>query len=272
MKLENASVVLTGAAGGIGAPTARALVAAGARLLLVGRDGRRLAALARALAPEPDGRRVEWVVADLTTAEGIEAVRLAARARQVDVLINNAGLPSFGRLQALDAAHVSAALTSNLIAPIQLTQALLPALLQRPRAVVLNVGSVLGRLGLPGFSVYSAAKFGLRGFSEALRRELADTAVRVQYLGPRATATGFNSAEAEAYNQATGASSDPPEAVAAAVVALLRSGRPERYLGRAEAVAVRLNGALPGALDGAFERHRRALPSAQPAKKEGELR
>lgn len=261
MKLDGASVVLTGAAGGIGVPTARALAAAGARLLLVGRDGARLTALASELAPQGDGRTVGWVVADLGTAHGIEAVRAAACERQADVLVNNAGVASFGRLDGLDAAHVAEAITTNLIAPIQLTQALLPELRRRPRAAVLNVGSALGRLGLPGFSVYSAAKFGLRGFSEALRRELADTAIRVQYLGPRVTSTGFNSAEVESYNRATGASADRPEVVAAALVDLLRSGRRERFIGYPEALAVRVNGVVPGALDGAFGRHRRALPS-----------
>ena len=260
MKLDGASVVLTGAAGGIGAPTARALAAAGARLLLVGRDAARLETLARELGGEADGRRVAWLAADLTSADGIDSVRRAALAREADVLINNAGIASFGRLDALDAPHLAEVLATNLLAPMQLTRALLPGLRRRREAAVLNVGSVLGRLGLPGFAVYSAAKFGLRGFSEALRRELAGSTVKVQYLGPRVTATGFNSAEVEAYHRATRTGSDRPEAVAAALVALLGSGRAERFLGFPETLAVRLNGAAPAALDAAFARHRQALP------------
>jgi short-subunit dehydrogenase len=252
MKAAQASVVLTGAAGGIGAPTARALAAAGARLLLVGRDGARLEALAAALG-------AAWLAADLTTPEGVAAVRRAAQERDANVLVNNAGIASFGRLASLDAAHLVGVIETNLVAPMLLTRALLPGLQRQREAAVINVGSVLGRLGLPGFSVYSAAKFGLRGFSEALRRELADTSVKVQYLGPRVTATGFNSAEVEAYNRATRTAADRPEAVAQALVALLESGRAERFLGFPEKLAVRLNGAAPAALDGAFERHRRAL-------------
>jgi short-subunit dehydrogenase len=250
-----ASVVLTGAAGGIGAPTARALAAAGARLLLVGRDGARLEALAAALG-------AAWLAADLTTPEGLDAVRRAALEREANVLVNNAGIASFGRLDALDPAHLVDVIETNLVAPMLLTRALLPGLQRQREAAVINVGSVLGRLGLPGFSVYSAAKFGLRGFSEALRRELADTSVKVQYLGPRVTATGFNSAEVEAYNRATRTPADRPEAVAQALVALLESGRAERFLGFPEKLAVRLNGAAPAALDGAFGRHRRALASS----------
>lgn len=263
MKLDGACVVLTGAAGGIGAPTARALAAAGARLLLVGRAAARL----EALAGEIDAARRQAlptvvVVADLTTAAGVEAVRRAAAAHAADVLVNNAGIASFGRYAALDATHVTQAITTNLLAPMLLSQALLPGLLARPEAAILNIGSALGRLGLPGFAVYSAAKFGLRGFSEALRRELAGGPVRVQYLGPRVTETGFNSPEAAHYNRATGAGSDAPEHVATAVVDLLRSGRAERFLGFPERLAVRLNGAVPAALDGAFGRHRGALPAA----------
>lgn len=267
MRLEQASVVLTGASGGIGGALAHALAAAGARLLLIGRDVPRLAALAHQLQPNGDRTRVELLAVDLAAPSGIEAVRAAALARRADVLINNAGIASFGRLETLSAQHLGEVLTTDLIAPMLLTRALLPGLQSRRAAAVLNVGSVLGRLGLPGFAVYGAAKAGLHGFSEALRRELADGPVRVQYLGPRATATGFNGAAAEAYHRATGAGSDAPEAVAAAAIAMLRSGAAERFLGGAERLALRVNALAPAALDGAFARHRRALPPvAAPAR------
>lgn len=263
MKLAGARVVLTGAAGGIGTPLAHALHSAGAGLLLVGRDAGKLEALRRALAAaRASGAPLAVVAADLTTTHGIDAVSVAAARLDADVLINNAGQPSFGRYVDLGVAHIAQALAVNLVAPMQLTHALLPALMQREQAAVLNIGSALGRLALPGFAVYAAGKFGLRGFSEALRRELAGSAVRVQYLGPRVTATAFNSPAAERYNRATGAGSDAPELVARAAVALLRSGRAERFIGFPEAFAVRLNGAAPAALDAAFSRHRRALGTA----------
>jgi short-subunit dehydrogenase len=261
MKLAQASVVLTGAAGGIGAPTARALVAAGARVLLVGRDGGRLASLASDLLPADDRTRVDWLAADLTTPAGIEAVRAAALARRANVLVNNAGIASFGRLGALGEAHIEQVIATNLLAPMLLTRALLPGLQAQTEAAVLNVGSVLGRLALPGFTAYSAAKFGLRGFTEALRRELAGGPVRVQYLGPRVTETDFNSPEVDAYNRSTGSGADRPEVVAEALLAMLRDGQAERFLGFPEKLAVRLNGLVPSAMDGAFARHRQALPA-----------
>ena len=136
-------------------------------------------------------------------------------------------------------------LDTNLLAPMLLTQALLPHLRAMPRAQVIFVGSALGRIGLPGFSVYSASKFGLRGFAEALRRELGDSRVRVQYLGPRSTRTAFNDAAVEAYNRATGTAMDPPEGWPQALLRLLESERAERFLGFPETLAVRLNGLAP---------------------------
>ncbi|RPH63323.1 MAG: SDR family NAD(P)-dependent oxidoreductase, partial [Burkholderiales bacterium] len=152
-----------------------------------------------------------------------------------------------------------AVLQANLLAPMLLTQALLPSLRRLPKAQVLFVGSAVGRIGMPGFSVYGASKAGLHGFAEALRRELADTPVKVQILGPRSTRTAFNDAAVEAYNRATGTAMDSPEVVAAALLQLIESESAERFLGFPERLAVRLNGLLGALLDGSFARHRRSL-------------
>jgi short-subunit dehydrogenase len=143
-----------------------------------------------------------------------------------------------------------------------MTQALLPRLQQAPAAQLIFVGSVLGSIGLPGFSVYSASKFGLHGFAQALRRELGGTGVRVQYLGPRSTDTGFNAPAVQAYNRATGTAQDTPESVAGELLRLLQDGAAERFLGFPEKLAVRLNGLMPQRLDGSFRRHRESLPVA----------
>jgi len=148
----------------------------------------------------------------------------------------------------------------NLLAPIRLTQALLPHLRSQARAQVICVGSALGSIGLPGFSVYSASKFGLRGFAEALRRELSRSSVRVQYVGPRSTRTGFNDAAVEAYNAATGTAVDAPSRVAATLLRSLHDEAAERFIGFPERLAVRLNGAVPTLLDGSFDKHRRSVP------------
>ncbi|MEI7466383.1 MAG: SDR family oxidoreductase [Burkholderiales bacterium] len=262
MNVDDARVLLTGASGGIGSAMAKALVRSGAAVMLVGRSMPTLTALAHELSSpvQAPADRVGCYAADLCDPAAINDLREAAEAWGANVVVHNAGVPSFGRLESLVTADIQRVLNTNLLGPMLLTQALLPHLRQLPQAQVICVGSALGRIGLPGFSVYSASKFGLRGFAEALRRELRDSTVRIQYLGPRSTRTGFNSADVETYNRATGTAMDTPLAVAFALLELLESEAAERYLGFPEKLAVRLNGLAPGLLDGAFDRHRSSLP------------
>ncbi len=264
MTPRDARVLLTGASGGIGQAAAQALVDAGAAVMLAGRSPARLAAQARALQRAGMAEPVAWQTADLAREADVDPLGQAAARWGCNVLVHNAGVPGFGRIETMDAATMAQVVQLNLLAPMQLTQALLPHLRAQPQARVVFVGSVLGRLGLPGYSVYSASKFGLRGFAEALRRELGDTRIGVQYLGPRSTRTQFNTDAVDAYNLATGTAMDPPEVAAQALLALLHSGAAERFIGFPESLAVRLNGLAPALLDGAFAKHRQSLPPSQP--------
>lgn len=265
MTPSSARVLLTGATGGIGQAVAEALLKDGASLLLTGRSPARLSTLARELRRHlgVPGTRVEWCAADLSQpgtwmqAHGLVPV---AADWGVNVVVHAAGVPAFGRLEDQPADQVAASLQTNLLAPLLLTRALLPHLRLRTQAQVIFVGSALGRIGLPGFSVYSAAKFGLRGAAEALRRELRDSPVQVQYLGPRSTRTAFNDPAVAAYNTATGTASDPPQRVANALLALLKDEAAERHIGWPERLVVRINGVVPTWLDPLFDRHRRSLP------------
>lgn len=269
MKAANARVLLTGASGGIGQAIASVLVGAGASVMLVGRSAVALRAQALALRGESTAAikpQVEWYAADLTRLASVGALAEVAAGWDCNVVVHNAGVPGFGRLEALNANEMANILHLNLLIPMLLTQALLPHLRKLPEARMLFVGSVLGRLGLPGYSVYSASKFGLRGFAEALRRELGDTRIGVQYLGPRSTRTAFNSAAVTHYNNATGTAVDDPYVAGKALLDLLESGAAERFLGFPEKLAVRLNGLVPAWLDGVFAKHRASLPAvANPA-------
>ncbi len=263
MRPSQCRVVLTGATGGIGAACASHLLEEGAAVMLVGRSPARLSALARSLAHESiDCHRLAWHPADLSDPASIAPLADAAAQWRCDVLVQAAGVPGFGPIESIAPDEMARILRLNLLMPMQLTQALLPHLRRQSEARLVFVGSALGGIGLPGYCVYAASKFGLRGFAEALRRELGDTGVRVQYLGPRGTRTSFNSDAAEQYQRATGAALDDVETVADALLRLLASGAAERFVGFPEKLAVRLNGLAPALLDGAFAPHRRSLAAS----------
>jgi short-subunit dehydrogenase len=258
MKASAMRVLITGASGGIGRALAQELHARGASVLLVGRDDAALSATAAALGGR--GATVQTCVADLATESGRGKVLLDARAfggRGCNVLINNAGIGDFGMVDAMDDAAIERLFAINAIAPIQLTRALLAHLRAQPEAAILNVGSVFGSLGYPGFATYSATKFALRGFSEALRRELADTRIGVHYFAPRATRTGMNASAVESMNVELGVAMDTPAHVAAAACNLLERGRRSAVFGWPEKLFVRINALAPGIVDGSL---RKQLP------------
>jgi short-subunit dehydrogenase len=245
MQLHEARVVLTGASGGIGMEIASALCAAGARVLAVARHQESLLPL---LARYP--QNVHWVAADLTLPLDRHKVLAAVEAiGGINLLINAAGVNHFAMLEQLDDSDINAMLAVNVSAPICMTRLLLPQLKQADSAMVVNVGSTYGSIGYPGYASYCATKFALRGFSEALRRELADTRVSVLYVAPRATRTSMNSAAAQALNDALKANVDDPKTVASAVLHAIAGDHRDLYLGWPERFFVRLNSLLPNLVD-----------------------
>ena len=244
MQLNGARIILTGASGGLGSVLADRLAAAGAALLLTGRDP---AALARINLPA--SCEYQLLQADLGTTAGIAATVAAVQNFRANILINNAGIGGFGLLAEQDWSDVERILATNLAAPLRLTQALLPWLTQQPAAAVVNVGSTFGSIPFAGFAAYSAAKAGLHGFSQALRRELADSTVRVIHVAPRAIDTPINSASARALNKALGSATDTPETVAEHIVATLRDNTPESHIGFPEKLFAWLNGFAPSLVD-----------------------
>jgi len=244
MQLNHARILLTGATGGLGQALTRQLAASGASLLVAGRDTGKLAALTSSI-----GSGHSSVRADLDRPEGIAAAAGAAREFGVNVLLNNAGIGGFALYEEQAWDDIDALLATNLAAPMRLTHALLPWLRQQPEAAVVNIGSTFGSLPFAGFAAYSAAKAGLRGFSQALRRELADTRIAVIHLAPRAIDTPLNSAEVNALNQALKNQSDSAESVARQVVRALRNDAGERHFGFPERLFAWLNGAAPALID-----------------------
>lgn len=256
MKLSECRAVITGASGGIGQALVAALLLEGAQLLLVGRQPEPLQALAKAHAG-----KITVVVADICERSGREAVVAAAqRFGGINTLINAAGVNHFGLLEQHDETAIAELIELNVTATLQLTHRLLPLLRQQGRALVVNLGSTFGSIGYPGFTAYCASKFALRGFSEALRRELADTLVKVLYFAPRATQTSMNAANVVAMNDELNVAMDDPHNVALQLLAAIRREEEERYLGWPEQLFVRLNSLLPRLVDQAL---RKQLPIIQ---------
>jgi short-subunit dehydrogenase len=176
MKLDGTRVLLTGATGGLGEAIARALAERGAHQVLSGRRADALQALA-------DELSAEAVAADLSERGDVE--RLAGQAGDVDVLVANAGLPGSGTLPKLDPADIDRVLEVNLRAPIMLARLLVPGMIERGSGHLVFVASFAGKLPSAGeSSIYTATKFGLRGFSHVLRAQLKRKGVGVSLVTP----------------------------------------------------------------------------------------
>lgn len=248
MNINNSHIVLTGATGGIGRALAVELAARGATLTLVGRDPVKLQLLADSLAGSH-----ATVEADLSDKSGrIHLIReLDVRGEPIDLLINNAGISELSLYETQSEEQIEQIIALNLIAPMLLTRAAIPRL-RRSGARILNIGSTFGSIAYPGFTAYSASKFGLRGFSQALNRELADRNILVQYAAPRATRTSLNSTAVDQLNTRLGNRTDDPASVALDLCALIESGKKSLYIGWPEKLFVRINSMCSGLVDRAI--------------------
>jgi short-subunit dehydrogenase len=177
VQLAGARALVTGATGGIGGAIAGALHARGAHVVLSGRREELLEELCATL-----GEPAEAIPADLSDRDG--PARLAQAAGAVDVLVANAALPASGRTEEFAPDAIDRALDVNLRAPIQLTRALLPGMLERRRGHVVLVSSLSGKVGSPRSGIYSATKFGLRGFAAGLREDVEPSGIGVTVVFP----------------------------------------------------------------------------------------
>lgn len=254
MNLTNNRILVTGATGGIGRHVALALSKKGAVLMLAGRSSAKLDALRREI--EQAGGRAYIAACDLAQAGAPEELARQARAklREVDVLVNCAGILNFD-LFADESAHEMEKLwRTNVLAPMALTRALLPAMIAQAHGRIVNVGSIFGSMGFACFASYSASKFAMRGFSEALRRELAGSGVGVTYVAPRYTKTALNDGAVSRMAAAVKMNTDEPGWVAERIVRAIEQDRKDVYLGWPEALFVRINAILPRLVDAALRR------------------
>lgn len=274
MQRDAKVVVITGAGSGIGAALAREAAAAGAQLVLVGRRAEPLAAVADGLGLA--ARKPILVQADVTAAEGRRLLREACMQAggRIDILFNNAGVVRTGALGSMDEAAIRAMVETNLLAPLLLSRDLLPMLRRSKRPRIVNVGSMFGDIAFPLFAVYSATKFGLRGLSDALRRELKAEGVGVTYAAPRAARTPASS-EFSALVEPFSMKLDAPEKVARRIWRGAVKGKRTIYPWP-ERLFIYVQQFLPGAVDGGLVKQLAAAtaslsaPSEKPVQIEGQ--
>jgi uncharacterized protein len=175
MNLGGRTALVTGASGGLGQAIARALARRGADLVLTARRTE----LIEALAAETRGRAIPCDLVDRAAVE-----RLVDEAGPVDVLVANAGLPASGRIDSFSVEEIDRALDVNLRAPMVLARLLWEGMAERGGGHIVFVSSLSGKAGTAGSSVYSATKFGLRGFAQGLREDLRPRGVGVSTVFP----------------------------------------------------------------------------------------
>ncbi|PEQ12329.1 short-chain dehydrogenase [Novosphingobium sp. PC22D] len=233
--LDGKSVAITGAAGGLGAPVARMLRAAGAHV--TGID--------RAECMDCDASIVTDLADDTCLHELAE--RLAARTP--DVLVNVAGIMRFGLHESQPDEALALCYRVNLVVPAILARAVAAPMQARGSGQIVNIGSVLGSIPYPWFAAYSSSKAGLAALSQALRRELAGTGVTVTHVNPRAAKTPFNNAQVNRFLEITGMKADEPDWVARRIASAILGRRETVSIGFMERIYAALNAVSPRLID-----------------------
>ncbi|QBM18454.1 hypothetical protein MARI_25950 [Marinobacter sp. JH2] len=243
MRLHDRAFLLIGGTGGIGKALIELLLAAGARVVVATRHPERL----------ENRTGVSPVYLELCSPELDQQLQQLSEAYPaIDGVIHCAGQNRFSALETMAVRDLEAQLNVNLRSAMLVARHFAPRFRKAGTGALVFVGSTFGSIGFPGYTAYCASKFGLRGFTEALRRELADTLLQVIYVAPRATATAMNPDGVIEMNRALGNAMDAPEKVAAEILTAMTKDERRRFLGWPEKLFVVINGVLPRIVDKAM--------------------
>lgn len=245
MRVKHKRIILTGATGGIGRELALKLAQQGASLALVDLNHDQISSLAVSLSAY--SRDILVLAVDLSTpGAAVHVVETVVdRWGHVDMIINNAGILDFTLFEAQPLERVEQMIKINTLAPIQLVRLLMPYFRKQDSGHIVNIGSIFGSLAFPHYVVYSASKYAMRGFSQALARELIDTNIRVTYVGPRAVQTPLNDATSLQMMAAGKMRLDTPAYVAGRIISAIEQDKREVYIGLPEKLFAWLNGFIP---------------------------
>jgi short-subunit dehydrogenase len=254
---EKPVALITGASSGIGAATARLFSKEGYRVVLAARREGHIEALANGI--HQDGGQALPIKTDITQLNSIHGMvdRALKEYGQIDLLFNNAGFARQKWLEEMSPERdISLQIQVNLLGLIQTTNAVLPNMIERRRGHIINMSSMAAFVAPPTYSVYSAAKYGVRGFSEALRREVGVCGIKVSTIYPAVVETEFSQhLEANFQSDFLYPTSFrlSAEDVAKAILRVARSPRRNVILPRIMVFAKWLNILFPGIIDKAIE-------------------
>jgi short-subunit dehydrogenase len=259
--LAGLRILITGASQGIGRALAVTAARQGAKVLAAARSEDLLAELVREVGAL--GGIIQAVVADVTSTE--DRARLVEAARQhfggLDVLINNAGIGATGHYCDASPERLRKIMEVNFFGVTETTRACLPLLLQGRTPAIINISSIAGRRGFPARSEYSASKFAVQGFSEALRAELAKDNIDVIVINPGLTQTNFskNMIEQKALLKMDHLRGMTSEEVAVHTLRALEKGTAEKTLTLSGKLIVLVNRFFPWLVDLLIRRKVRSL-------------
>ena len=258
-RFDGGTAIVTGAASGIGAALSTGLGARGSNLVLLDRDAERLEEVAAGVRAAHPSLAVATYVADLSDDEATDriAIELAAAHPETTLVVNNAGVALGGRLDQVTLEEFDWVMAVNFRSVVRLTHALVPVLKTHPGAHLVNVSSVFGIMAPAGQAAYSASKFAVRGFSEAVRHELADNEVGVTVVHPG----GIKTRIAESARTGSGVSAEEweegqrqfrkllsiePSDAAGQIIAAIERRRPRLLIGWSAKVPDVLVRLMPG--------------------------
>jgi len=187
MKLENSKILITGGSLGIGKETAKLLTDNGAKVIITGRDKARLEEAAKYSGAEP-------FVFDISDFDGIKAKseEITAKLGGLDVLINNAGIGAFKRLENVDMADFNSVFATNVFGLAMLTKEVSKIFMKQNSGNIIDIASTAASKGFEGGTIYVASKFALRGMTQCWQAELRKFNVRVCLINPSEVTTAFN--------------------------------------------------------------------------------
>jgi short-subunit dehydrogenase len=256
-EIANSRVIVTGASSGIGRAVALELARADAKLVAVARREDRLTQLAHEVTAI--NGRIEIVVGDITDPQIRQQAVDAAQTQYggLDILINNAGIGALGRFEDADLNRVRRVFEVNFFALVEMTRLALPLMQKGVKPMLVNVSSIVGHRGVPFRSEYSASKFAVRGFSEAIRAEFTRYGIDVLVVSPGTTETEFFDGDFEHGTEPSWPRHKPVSAnkVARAMVKAIRQGRHEIIPYGLGKILCWLNRLSPGMMDRIMARY-----------------